>query len=130
MVVGGPREKKGRGNPPLREQREEHVVGHKTRHRRDPPAGRAIENVAEDAKIGNAMCGDAQPAEPVEIIATGTTDEQPLLAFEQEAPDRVLLVAVSRPILFDHISGTGISHRQYPNSPYRLMNAGPAVQSP
>src|SRR6202011_5341886 len=40
-------------------------------------------------------------AEPVEKLTAGAANQQPLLAFEQEPPDRVLFLAVILPILLD-----------------------------
>ena len=56
---------------------------------------------------GNRGCPSAatpRPAQPVEILAAGAPGQQPLLPLEQQAPDRVLLLAVARPVLLDRVA--------------------------
>ena len=95
---------------PTGEKIEKHVVGHQPRHCGDAPAGRPVENVAEPSEIGDAAGGDAEPGQAVQVLAAGAVDQQPLLALEQQAPDRMLFLAVSRPILLDHVV-PDIAHR-------------------
>ena len=99
-LVAAPNEA-GRRKAAAREMGEEHIVRHEPGHRDDPPPGRGVENIAQAAEIGNPVGGDAEPAEPVEILAAGASDEQPLLPLEQQPPDRVLLLAVLVPVLLD-----------------------------
>src|SRR5205807_6094428 len=45
----------------------------------------------------------------------GATDEQPLLAFEQEPPDGVLVLGVGRPVLLDRVIRPSLAHRALRN---------------
>src|SRR5208282_4899260 len=97
-LVAAP-EKTSRGEPAAGEMGEENVVRDEARHRDDPPPGGSVENIAEAPEIGNAVGRDAKPAQPFEIFATGAPDQQALLSFEQQSPDRVLLFAIALPVL-------------------------------
>ena len=99
-----PPDEAGRRKAAAREMGEEHIVGNQAGHRDDPPAGRAVEDVAQSAEIRDPVRRNPEPAEPVEILAAGAADQQPLLALEQQPPDRVLFLAVILPILLDRKS--------------------------
>ena len=91
----------GRRKAAAREIGEENIVRHEAGHCHDPPPGRGVENFAQSPEIRDPVGGDPERAEPVEKLSAGATGEQPLLAFEQQPPDRVLLLAVLLPILLD-----------------------------
>src|SRR5207302_5842264 len=74
------------------------------------PPGRPVENVAERVKIRNAASRYAETLQPVEIFIAGAVDQQPLLALEQQSPDRVLVLAVIRPVLRDRVV-PNVAHR-------------------
>ncbi len=93
----------GRGEAPAGEKRKKHVVGNQPRHRDDAPPGHPVEDVAEAAEIGNPACGNPKALQPIEIFPTGAARQQALLALEQQAPDRVLVLAVIPPVLLDEV---------------------------
>jgi hypothetical protein len=80
---------------------EENVVWDETWHRDDTPPRGSVENTAEAPEIGNAIGCDTKPAQPFEIFAAGPPDQQALLSFEQQSPDRVFLFAIAFPVLFN-----------------------------
>ena len=90
---------------------EENVVRHEPGHRDDAPAGRAVENVAEPAEIGNAVGGNPEPAGARREIRGRRAVEQPLLALEQQPPDRVLFLGIGLPVLLDRIVRQPVAHR-------------------
>src|SRR5436305_12880061 len=94
-----------------RQEVEEYRIRHEPRHRDDAPPGRAVEDAAQFAEIGDALGGDFEAVQPVEVRGAGAADQQSLLPLEQQPPDRVLLSAVIGPVLLDDKLGGRIAHR-------------------
>src|SRR6516164_9053034 len=98
---------------------EEDIVGNEAGHRDEAPAGCRIEHVAQSAKVRDAVGGYPERAEPIEELVAGAIDEQSLLAFEKQPPNRMLFVGVVPPILYNRkiriqlLPGPG--HRLSPN---------------
>ncbi len=120
-----PPDEAGRREAARRQVGEEHIVGHEARHCDNSPAGGAIEDVAEPPEIRDAAVGlqptglsrgrDAEALQPVEIFAAGAACQQPLLAFEQEPPDGVLVLGIGRPVLLDRVIRPSLAHRALRN---------------
>src|SRR5947208_1485334 len=103
-----PPDEAGRRKAAAGEIGKENLVRNQAGHRDDPPAGRGVEHFAQSSEIGDPVRGDPERAEPAEKLTTGAADQQPLLAFEQQPPDRVLFLAVILPILLDRKIGIKI----------------------
>src|ERR1051326_6398243 len=106
-----PSDETSRGKTPGREKGEKHVVRHEPWSGNNAPAGRASENVAEPAKIRNAVRGDTELLEAIEVFAAGAPLEQFLLTLEQQAPDRVLVLGIGLPVLLDCMVRQPAAHR-------------------
>src|ERR1043166_234031 len=83
-----PSDETGRGKTTGREKGQKPIVRHEPWPRNNAPAGRAIENVAEPAKIRNAVRGDTELLQATEVFAAREPLGQFLLALEQQAPNR------------------------------------------
>src|SRR5207248_9271707 len=101
----------GRRKSPRREEREKYIVRHEPPHRDNVPSGRAIQDVAEQAEIGNAVGRHTQALQTVEILTASPAFQKLLLALEQETPNGVLVLAISVPVLLDRMVRQPAAHR-------------------
>src|SRR5215472_14884061 len=89
----------GRGEAAAGEKGEEDVIGDQTGHRQDLPPSGGVEHLVQPAEIRDPVGGDPEPAQSIEKFTARTPDQQPLLALEEQPPDRVLFLTIILPML-------------------------------
>ena len=91
------------GKHPLRQHREEDVVGHQAGHGDRPPAGSRLEDRVQPLDVGNARVRQLQKVDAVEERRNHAGAEQLDLAGEQQVPHRMVVVGEGFPALRDDI---------------------------
>src|SRR4051812_21829836 len=101
VELAGLADELARGEAAVGEMLEEHLVRNQARHGDDLPAGALAEDVGQAPEVGDRIGADRQPLHAVDKLVAGAARQQPGLALEERAPDRVLGARVLVPCLID-----------------------------